>query len=264
MIDYIIYLMMTPISACIWTAMFIIYRVSLAVAIAKNAEIRQLDNANVWALITGLFGCPIAGLYFLMNIKLGGIYESEKANKVQKRAMITILAVIIISVAITPLYMRENHEARLKEEFEESIRMAYLNEDETHYICYDKMGNTYSTEYDYWLPLYTESGIKLKPDQDLNDEFPYDYTNYISQDGKINIEVDNAFINKNGYVVDIDHTKLEQIEIPAYNDLDDDYWVFEDKNGEMYFNPEDCSWDRDGNLVFKAKEITDFVKEHKG
>ncbi|MBE6719285.1 MAG: hypothetical protein E7571_01345 [Ruminococcaceae bacterium] len=251
----------------LYTAMLIIH-ISLAVLVSTNAKAKQRDGGTLWAVFSFFLGVPIALLYFLLNIGLGTENENKKLKNRQRNAIIYICTVLVVAAALTPVYVHEFKQSVLQEEFDSAGRMAYLNADGTHYICYDKIGKTYSVDDCDWIPYYTPDNKALELEdysgEVENRDFTKDYCRYVSADGKVRIEQDRAFINEGGYMVDKDAGKMEEIVIEEYDDSDCAYFIYEDKNGELYFNPADCSWDGDGNLVFESQEITDYVKEHKG
>ena len=251
----------------LYTAMLIIH-ISLAVLVSTNAKAKQRDGGTLWAVFSFFLGVPIALLYFLLNIGLGTENENKKLKNRQRNAIIYICTVLVVATALTPVYVHEYKQSVLQEEFDSAGRMAYLNADGTHYICYDKIGKIYSTDDSDLIPYYTPDNKVLEledySDEVENRDFTKDYCRYVSADGKVRIDSERAFINADGYMVDKDSGKMEEIVIPDYHDDDFVYFIYEDKNCELYFLPEDSSWDGDGNLVFKPQEITDYVKEHKG
>lgn len=260
----------TPFSMCVWSLAMLCVSISFAVIVKNNAESRELDNGKVWAVMSFFFGLPVVALYFLMNIKLGVNPSSNKAKTAQRNAWIVCAVAVVISVSITPLFIYESKQADLQNEYESSEYKAYLNEEGTHYICYDKMGNEYPYD-EYEIPFYTRDGVKLTSEDYLDYEIPsigdgYDYdTNYIryvSANGKIRIDYKNAVVDKDGYMVDIPIKTLKEVEIESDEDYLEPSIVYKDKKGNYYYDPDTCSWDKNGNLVFGADELTRFYEEH--
>lgn len=240
----------TPISMCVWSLALLGINISLAVIVKYSAESRELDNGKLWAFMTFFFSLPVVLLYFIMNFKLGVKPSDKEAKTVQRNAIIMCSVALIISVAITPLFIYENKQANLRAEYEEAYGMAYLNDDGTHYVLYDKMGKVYPYD-ELYIPLYTKDGKKYAE----ND-------NYYSCGGKT-IDVSQVRVDSEGYLSQGDYEKMKEIGIPDYEFDDDYYYVWKDDKGNYYYAPDDCSWDKDGNLVFKSQELTDFYAKHK-
>ena len=239
----------TPISMCIWTLMLLCINVCFAYIVKRNADSRELDNGKLWVVMSFYFSLPVVVFYFLMNKGLGVKPSDKGAKTVQRNAVIMCAVALIISVAITPLFVYENKQANLRAEYENAYGKAYLNADGTHYILYDKMGNEYAYD-EYLMPLYTKDGKKY-----IDDGNCY-------KCGSKSLDVSQVRVDSEGYLAQGDYEKMKEIGIPDYEFDEDYYYVWKDDKGNYYYNPEDCSWDKDGNLVFKSQELSDFYEEH--
>lgn len=240
----------TPISMCVWSLMLLCINVCFAFIVKRNADSRELDNGKLWAVMSFFFSLPVVLLYFIMNFKLGVKPSDKEAKTVQRNAIIMCSVALIISIAITPLFMYEDKQASLQAEYDESSGMAYLNDDGTHYVLYDKMGKVYPYD-ELYIPLYTKDGKVFMNEGD-----------YYKCGDKV-LELSQARVDSEGYFVQVDYDKFEKIVIPEYEYGDYDYYVWKDGRGNYYYDPDDCSWDKDGNLVFRWQELTDFYAKHK-
>ncbi|MBE6742309.1 MAG: hypothetical protein E7570_08430 [Ruminococcaceae bacterium] len=268
--DYII----TFISAIL---LVLFFNISLAFFVYSNAKSRQLDNKKTWAVLTGIFGLPIAVLFLLMNIKLGVKNEDKRQKRFQRNALIICAAALVLSSVCYPIYKYEDRKATLNSQYESSLHKPYLNEDESEYIFYDKMGKIYHIYDEEDIPLYTPDETMLKYD-DYSDEVPvneYDfdkyYIRYVSADRSTVIDIENALINQDGFIVAMDKSKLicdsiegGEGETYEWEYSDEKRNIYHDTNGNLYFEPEDCSWDKNGNLVFRNEYLTEYVKNAKG
>lgn len=240
----------TPISMCVWSLSLLCINIALASVVKNNADSRELDNGKVWAVMSFFFSLPVVGLYFLMNKGLG-VKPSDKGEKtVQRNAVIMCAVALIISVAITPLFVYENKQAKLRTEYEEAYKMPYLNAEGTHYVLYDKMGNEYAYD-EICIPLYTKDGKKYE-----------DEGNYFQSSSGV-LDLAHVRVDSEGYLAHGDYAKMKEIGIPDYDFEDDYYYVVKDGKGNYFYKPDDCSWDKNGNLVFRSQELTDFYNKNK-
>ena len=247
----------------------IIFNISLAVFVFNNAKSRRLDNEKVWAILTGIFGLPIAILYFLLNIKLGVKNENVTLKKLQRIPLIICAVALLLLSVIYPVYKYEDKKAILNHQYEDSIHMPYLSEDESQYLFYDKMGKTYHFYDEEDIPYYTKNKEKLTEVYDEKD----DCYKYMSNDKKIVIDKGNAFINTDGYMVEKDEIELKVIGVPTHDstysggliDRDDEFgtYAYTDSKGNLFFEPDVCSWDKDGNLVFRNKDLSEYYEKNK-
>jgi hypothetical protein len=247
----------------------IIFNISLAFFIFNNAKRRQLDNERIWALLTGVFGLPVAILYLLMNIKLGVKNEDVPLKKLQKRTLIICAAVLVISTVIYPVYKYEDKKVILNHQYEDSIHMPYLSEDESQYLFYDKTGKVYHFYDEENIPYYTENGEKLTEEYDEED----DCYKYMSSDKRIVIEKGNAFIDADGNMVEKEEIELKMIGVPTDDstysggliDRDDEFgtYAYTDSKGNLFFDPDECSWDKNGNLVFRNENLSKYYEKNK-
>ena len=235
---------------CVWSLSLLCINIALASVVKNNADSRELDNGKVWAVMSFFFSLPVVGLYFLMNKGLGVKSSDKGAKTVQRNAVIMCAVALIISVAITPLFVYENKQANLRTEYEEAYKMPYLNAEGTHYVLYDKMGNEYAYD-EIFIPLYTKDGKKY-----IDDGNCY-------KCGSKSLDVSHVRVDSEGYLAQGDYAKMKEIGIPDYEFEDDYYYVVKDGKGNYFYEPDDCSWDKNGNLVFRSQELTDFYNKNK-
>ncbi len=261
-----------PVTLCVLIILTIIFNISLAVFVNSNAKSRNLDNGKIWAILTFFFGLIPAVLYFVLNIKLGTKNKDKKEKKLQKITLIICAATIALSSVSYPIYNYEIKKDTLKSEYEGSMHMPYLNEDESHFVFYDKLGKKYDYIDEEAMPYYTIKGVEFFMDYENLDALDDQDTHLIliSKDEKIVIPEEKAAVNSDGYLVELDKSKLKKDEVPPddysyedWEDYDEYKYVYSDNKGSLYFEPKDCSWDKSGNLVFKSKSLTNYYNEHK-
>ena len=262
-----------PVTLCVLIILTIIFNISLAVFVNSNAKSRNLDNGKIWAILTFFFCLIPAVLYFVLNIKLGTKNKDKKEKKLQKITLIICAATIALSSVSYPIYNYEIKKDTLKSEYEGSMHMPYLNEDESHFVFYDKLGKKYDYIDEDAMPYYTIKGDEFFMDYENLDALDDQDTHLIliSKDEKIVIPEEKAAVNSDGYLVELDKSKLKKDEVPPddysydedWEDYDEYKYVYSDSKGSLYFEPKDCSWDKSGNLVFKSKSLTNYYNKHK-
>ena len=147
--------------------------------------------------------------------------------------------------------------------------MPYLSEDKSQYLFYDKIGKTYHFYDEEDIPYYTKNKEKLTEVYDEKDDC-YKYMNF---DKTIVIDKDNAFIDMDGFMIEKTISVLKEINIPTDDsyyteglydgDKEPGIYIYCDSKGNLFFEPDYCSWDKDGNLVFRNKDLSEYYEKHK-
>lgn len=112
------------------------------------------------------------------------------------------------------------------------------------YVYYDKLGNEYS--------ICDRSDFKYR------DRFGKVYTQTVIPDGHSIVDEDgkyckNECIDKDGYICFL-------TDLSCYDVLSSGHYVYTDSNKNLYYSPEDCYWDKDGNLKL-SKAVADLTYE---
>lgn len=230
-------------------AFAILYRVYLAKTVALVLEAKKVESVKTWKVLTFIFGLLVAIICFAINFKVGEKIDNDKVKKLIKKYIINTIVFGLLLLAMRPVemtYLQKQFDYSKKALIECYHPSFYDDELET-YVCYDKLGNTYTIndEYDK-IFFYDKDGNKYKENEDWN---------YYCADTSKVVKRGNGFIDENGYFV-IKYN-LEKY-LSEDDDEWDDYTLFsydEDKN--IYFYPGDCSWDKDGNLIL-VEDVQNF------
>ena len=201
---------------------FLLLRIAYSYTVFLNAKRRELDTPVYWAVISFVAGTIAFILYFPVNAKQG---EKSKPKKQQA-------ATIAVSYVLVVLLLALSVPVRIAEMTLDYVDYSNTVVEKTgflQYVTYDKMGNEYSvfklanddTE-EYYVPCYLEDGTKVGT-----------YQYYL--------------INRDGYAV----LNCDDFEERFYDTDEYYYSAFFDDEHNIYYSPSDCSWDKDGNLVFK-------------
>ena len=254
-----------PISMSLFTAALIVLHIGLAKWVNENAKCRELDNRTLWTVFTLLFGVLLAVLYVLLHLKLG---KKNRFTKAQRNAVILCGVSVAIFLAAAPVFQYERAKDLLEDEKDSFDKVCYLNEDGTHYVTYDKMGKVYDFETEDALLYYTRDGdayvyewgdFLVSTDEEwivkakkYNDE-----QIYLCKEKHIARGAEDCFVDEDGYFV------FDLSLHPYYgNDEYDFPLLYYDDDGNLFYLPEDCSWDKDGNLVFAGEQFRNFDKEN--
>ncbi|MGN0523338.1 MAG: hypothetical protein ACI4IG_03590 [Eubacterium sp.] len=208
-------------------------RVLYSYTVFINAKRRKLDIPVYWAIMSFIAGTIAFVLYFAVNYKLG---EKEKPKKHQIVSLSLAFGLIIcMFISAIPLSMYEK--IQYIEEYEETVieRVGPLK-----YVTYDKMGN----EYDV-LDLCRKDYYSYEDDSWREDVPVY------TRDGEKDENSNQYLIDSDGYAVY--RLYIGDFEERRYDSYDYCYYVYFDKEHNIYYDSYVCSWDKDGNLVFKDK-----------
>lgn len=211
---------------------FLIIRVLLSYIVYTNAKRRELDNPVFWGVITLFAGLVSLILYFSFNIKLGKKSKPKKKHKIIVASALAICLCLVISSGVIGHFHRIEDTAENCDSVVEKIAPY-------KYVTYDKNGRQYDImdlySYDYWdsecskennIDIYDRNGKKL------DDEIGI----YVDSDGYGISELDAKDFQKRCY--------------------ENDYYlytVYFDNEHNIYYDDEDCSWDKNGKLIFKDK-----------
>ena len=257
-----------PISVITALIMCLTLRISLGILIMQQSKTRELDGGRLWAAFTIVFSAILGVLYLLINKNIGTTSDNPNYKKHQRYLIIICLLAVAVIAACYPVFKYESNKSALKEAYDCSVHVPFLNEDNTGYDYYDKMGVKYDELNEISIPYYSENGVKYHCEDDndsMVDDAAYldtDYSdyNFVSEDRSIIINQKNALINDKGYLVEADISKLKETKISSNGYTS---YVYTDNNGNLFFKPDDCSWDKDGNLVFKSEELSEYYKNAK-
>lgn len=113
-------------------------------------------------------------------------------------------------------------------------------------FVYDKLGNEYASNELYKFKYSDKEGnIYSLYKDDSEDSFAEDNW-YISDTTKEEIYWEFAVIDKDGYISQIDPSN-SYCYLLDYDNNEVDA-VYGDKNGNLYYNPKFCIWDKNGKL----------------
>ncbi len=215
---------------------FILYRISLSYTIFLNAKRRKLDNPVYWAMISFFAGTVAAVLYRIINTGAGKKSKPETSKAISLTAFFIVSAMLFAGSGLT-----YNYESAY----------AYQHSSDTviykkgmKYIAYDKMGNEHNVldlvnnGFDFGLdkvPIYTREGKKAE------------YPCYVDKDGYALSDYNEEDIEERRYVL---------------SDEDADYYVYFDKDKNICYSYYDCSWDKDGNLIFNDEIFAKITYEN--
>lgn len=186
-----------------------------------NARRRNLDVPVFWASITLVTGFLSFLLYFVINYGLG-----EKSKPIKQRVVAlsasAVIAVFLVVVSIPVGIIEDFYHSY---EYSDTVieKQGLLK-----YVTYDKMGNEYNA-----IPIVLDDDNELIPC-------------YTSDGERLDI-YDFYKIDKNGYAI----KNCDNFEERKYDALQGVYYVYFDEDHNIYYDRYNCSWDKDGNLIFK-------------
>ena len=215
------------------TLIFVLFRIFYAFTVYVNAKRRQLDNPVFWSVFNVAFGLIAFIMFFAVNAGQG---IKNKRIPAQTISLTVLLAVSVILTAVYPVF--KIYETAMEYRYSQD---SYVEKQNIFkYVTYDKMGNEYNVfklqygnmiDYgDYYYLDYASSGSGIK---------------YYYENGQ---EVKNeslVLIGEDGYAVNLD---VNYDDLRTFNSGEVYLDVYFDEEGKKYYNPYDCSWDKDGNL----------------
>lgn len=117
-------------------------------------------------------------------------------------------------------------------------RQCIKNDDGIYVFC-DKKGNEYKLSEAYRMCYYDRNG-KVYDDNSFDSDDSY----YIDEDGYL--------VKLEGEINCVSSWKDEYASVTEF-----DIWY--DNYGNLYYNPYDCSWDKNGNLIFVNETLNDLT-----
>lgn len=211
----------------------LLLRIAYSYTVFLNAKRRGLDTPVYWAVMSFVAGTIAFILYFAVNAKQG---EKSKPKKRQVSTIaVSYVLVVFMLASSVPVGIAET-------------TLDYVNYSNTafekigfmKYATYDKMGNEYSAfklandgYEEYYVVCYLEDGTKVSQSR-------------------------YYLINSDGYAV----LDCEDFEERFYETDENYYSAFFDEEHNIYYSSSDCSWDKDGNLVFKEEMYKDLTYEN--
>lgn len=219
-------------SLIILIATFSIIRVLLTYIVYTNAKRRELDNPVFWGVITLFTGIVSVILFFAFNINLGKKSKPEKKHKVIVASTLAVCVCLVISSAVVGHF-------KTIEDTVENCNSVVEKIAPYKYVTYDKSGKQYDI-MDIYLFDYWDSECKKEGSIDIYDR------NGEKLDSEIEI-----YVNSDGY--GISKLDAKNFQKRYYEDEYYTYTVYFDNEHNIYYDDEDCSWDKNGNLIFKEK-----------
>lgn len=237
--------------------LYIAHIVTLALAVKKRGERKDMASSWIWAILTFIFGLPAAILFAFFT---GGIKDYEKKKRKNNSAVITLisftlLAVSIIGAIASGLYSEYYVSTHFPSEY------IYYVDAEGKQVIYDKTGNAYTREEEENFKYYSRDGKTYSSilHYDLFDSEPTTDGYSCIEDCKeyYTYEYDFA-IDRDGYLVMFPENELEY-----------ELGVLYDKNGNIYYYEGNCYWTPDGELIIADElekityqDILDYEEEY--
>ena len=211
----------------------LLLRITYSYTVFLNAKRRGLDTPVYWAVMSFVAGTIAFILYFIVNAKQG---EKSKPKKQQavSIAVSYLLVVILFALSVPVRY------AEITLDYVKYSNAVVEKTGFMQYVTYDKMGNEYSAfklaideDGEYYVPSYLEDGTQVSESQ-------------------------YYLINSDGYAV-LDCRDFEE----RFYETDEYYcYAFFDDEHNIYYSSGECSWDKDGNLVFKEEMYKNLTYEN--
>ncbi len=253
---YEIFVKMAPFSFTIIMVIIIIYRIIFAQFVYKSAKSKSVNNEKLWGIISFFLGLVGIVIFLFYNNKKYDVYSKKL---LLSKWMISFGACIVLCLFLIPLHNYEVEEWEYNSNETKCSKVVFKNENGDN-VFYDKVGNEYLVSnskfdydgIDYNFKYYSENGDIYFYDYDLTDS--NDEPKYLCNETGDIIFSDNAYINSDGYLTEQNYDTLTEHEI-----CDDPYKAVYLCGDDLYYNPYDCSWDSDGNLVFKNDLLNEFT-----
>lgn len=211
--------------------LFIMHRVLCCFIVYKNAKRRELDNPVFWGIVSLFTGVICVAIYFLFNVGIGN------KQKPKKTYLLSILSCICVGISVFSIATTLNFLEVTSSTAIES-NTVFDKHSPFEYVTYDKVGNEYNLldlyDFNFWgeregyksPDVYSKDGKKLATEEDI----------IIDSDGYGHLE--DEFKN-------LERRKLIKNEMY--------YTAYFDEKHNIYYDLFDCSWDKNGNLIFKDK-----------
>lgn len=225
---------------------FVIYRIYLGKTVETVLILKKIENSKTWGIFTVIFGLFVVLLCFIINRTVGEPIDEKKS--LIKKYLINAIVFGVISVALIPLeeHVNNNFIAYKSIMMLGYDKVLYFDEENNEYFCYDKQGNVYTTDNIDEFKYYDSKGDSyVESSQEMG---------YYCTKRDITIEYGCACIDESGNIVELE-SEFHEFSIGDY------CIVYYDDEGNLYYYPDDCSWDKNGNLVFGDTELSEFKYE---
>lgn len=229
---------------------YIAHIILLTIAVGKSAGKRCMSSDWIWALLTFIFGLPVAIVFaiFIIGIESNKNKKEDSSPAVIALISFTLLAASIIGLIVTGMFTEYYTSSHFSEEY------IYYETEDGKQVIYDKMGNAYTREQTKHFKYYDRDGKTYTViwNYDTFDRDSYLYALKRTENGKeyeyYHYEYDLA-IDSDGYVVIFPYDALEYSPIGCLYD----------ENENIYYNPESCYWTPDGKLIFNNEELDEIT-----
>lgn len=229
-----------------------VYRIYLAKSVALVLGAKKIENVKTWKILAFIFGLIPVVICFFINLNVGEKINNEKVKKLIKKYIINAVVFGLLFLIFQPFqdaYLIKQN-LYYNRTTMEIFHKTFYDDELKQYVCYDKKGNVYSYDDKYDnIKLYDKDGYAYEHDNE-------DDYNYYSYDAKKKVMYSSAYIDENGYFVAKDNLNDYMYYDEEYMDT---YCLFSyDGDKNIYFPPDYCSWDKNGNLIFKNEDIQGF------
>lgn len=245
--------------------LFVLYRIGASLCVYYDAKSREDSIANIWGVLTFLFGM-VSVIIFLVLRKKNTEKDAYAFKKFKSSIVFLVFVFVLVLVYAFGVYPKASSYLKSLE----SSDFKYSGSDVVYYeadgenVAYDKMGNAYTYENYYDdFKYYTKDGLTYGRYCDEDDE-SIDNAGYICyetnqkySDGHFDYDF---FIGEDGYLYVYEGgTQCEEWNIYSPDEDEMNDFIFYTKDGMIMYSVEDCSWDKNGNLVlnndFKYKDL---------
>lgn len=205
--------------------------IMLAYGVCLSSKNKQLENYKKYTKLTAYFDIIglLVYLFFTKDVK------KKSSNKASGILMIAGVILITVNIALFwgisyPAY-QDVGEVISNYRFS---AMSYQNEKDES-ILYDKKGNEYTIKKAYNFLYYDRNGNT--------------YT--AAQINQLKNTTDNEYVlDKEGYLCTLEHLGI------FYRNNNR---ILYDENGELYYDYDNCYWDKDGKLYFYPEWIEKYT-----
>lgn len=239
-----------------YVLLFLLYRLGATLCVYYDAKSRGDSVAKIWGVLTFFFGVISIIVFLILRKKNTG--KDTYAHKKFKLSVVFLVFVFVFLVVYTfGVYPKASDylENLSNSDFKYSGSDVVYYEVDGKSVAYDKMGNAYTYENYYDIKYYTKDGLTFGRYSDENAE-SVDNAGYVCYDtGEKYSDLSSSydfFIGEDGYLYVYEgRTQCEEWNIfsPDEDEMND--FIYYTKDGMIMYSVEDCSWDKDGNLVLK-------------
>lgn len=181
--------------------------------------------------------------------------KNKKSDSFKKITFFVMSAMFLAVVSIAFVNYGYNYRSD-NSKYDLCSKVVYYDD---YNVIYDKYGNEYklndiSLDYDGNI-----DGFKYWDKNGNYYYYSYDRSSkgspmYVGSDGTV-YDSSDSFVDINGNFCIYDNDEIEDIfvsnEITVYN-----------YNGTLLFNPYDCSWNKNGDMVFRSTELQKWVADN--